>query len=589
VAAGRRATESAASTEVEALAAPVRAELVGQLVRWFAREARDLPWRRTRDPYKIWLSEVMLQQTRVDTVIPYYERFLADYPTVRALAAAPLEEVLRRWSGLGYYRRARQLHVAAREIVDAYGGRFPSTASELVKLQGVGAYTAGAVASIAFGEATPLVDGNVIRVLSRVFGLSEDMRQPRTQARVWALARALVPSDRPSDFNQGLMELGSQVCTPRAPSCVRCPLRSVCVAHREDRAESLPILGAKKPPKSEALVATVITEGGRVMLGRRAASGLYAGMWEPPVAADLEGARRELESRGARGVDVLVRVGEVRHVLSHRRLAIEVWRGDVDTAGDAVQPKTTRRKAASASAQSSPYDEVALRRPGEVPLSTLAKKLLRAAGVALAAALVLNPTRARADDEAPEPEPPSADVSDADVAWLQRLSEPRGSSFRLLLSATGGRGVRFNNPFRLATQLGASPEGPSLTAPYVDAGFALGFGNPFGFQHGPVVHASFATEGVAQPALSAGYALMRRTPVILGLARAGACLLAAPDANVGGEVALGGAVFATGALGVTAEVVGNLFYGAGTYDKAYTLFPVVSVQAGLLVDLEVLP
>lgn len=570
----------------------LRNELVTRLVAWFEREARDLPWRRTRDPYAIWLSEVMLQQTRVDTVIPYFERFLTDYPTVHALAAAPLEDVLQRWSGLGYYRRAKQLHLAARDVVEVYGGTFPRRADDLEKLRGVGAYTAGAIASIAFGEAAPLVDGNVIRVLSRVFGIGDDMRLPKSQARIWAVARALVPADKPSAFNQGLMELGSQICTPRAPACETCPLRGSCVAGNEGRAESLPLLGAKKAPRAEAHVAAVLVDGERVVLGRRGERGLYAGMWEPPLAPDLDAARVRAADHGLRMGSVLVRVGEVRHVLSHRRLAIELWRGELEPGGG-NSARRRRGPAESAPDADAIYDVVEARRPDEVPLSTLAKKLLRSAGVALAFALSLWAGNARAAEPPPvdeRAELSEAELSEAELARLRELSAPRGATFRVLASATGGRGLRFNNPFRLGTQLGPTAESVSLTAPYVDAGLGLGLGDPFGLQHGPVVHASFATEGVSQPALSAGYAILKRgSSPLLGLVRAGVSVLTAPDVNVGAEVALGGAVFVTGALGVTAELVGNLFYGAGTYEAPYTVIPVISLQAGLIVDLEVLP
>ena len=200
-------------------------EVRGALLGWYRRHKRDLPWRRTRDPYAIWLSETMLQQTRVETVIPYYERFLARFPSVQALAEAAPDEVSKLWSGLGYYSRARNLHAAARKVVDGYGGELPSDVAALQELPGIGRYTAGAVASIAFDRAAPIVDGNVARVLARLLDLRDDVSAPATQQRLWAEAEALARGPKPGDLNQSLMELGALICTPRAPKCLLCPLR----------------------------------------------------------------------------------------------------------------------------------------------------------------------------------------------------------------------------------------------------------------------------------------------------------------------------------------------------------------------------
>jgi A/G-specific adenine glycosylase len=571
-----------------------RAALVDALLGWFDRSARDLPWRRTRDPYAIWLSEVMLQQTSVDTVIPYYERFLATWPTVHALAEAPLEDVLVRWSGLGYYRRARQLHLAAREVIERHGGSFPRTVPELRRLSGVGDYTAGAVASIAFDEPTPLVDGNVIRVLSRIFVVGDDMRSVKGRERIWALAGALVPLRRAGAFNQSLMELGSQVCTPRSPSCEGCPVRGSCSARASGRVDELPRMAPKKAPRAESLVATVVRSGESVFVARRREGGLFGGMWEPPLGKDVAEAERTARTLGVEAGARLECVGTVRHVLTHRRLSIEVYRAELPPKGTrGRKPKASSSEGGGADAAlDATYDAVELRRPSEVALSTLAKKLLAAAGVSLALALTLTLTAsvARAEVPASTNADEEAGLAPGDLARYRELAEPRGRYARILTTVGAGRGLRFNNPYRLRTQLGSTAESLSLTAPYVDLGLGLGFGNPFGLQHGPLVHVSVATEGVAQTSLSASYQLLHRgSSAWLGYGRVGAALLTSPDPNVGLEAGAGVSRFLTGAVGLNAEVVFDLFYGAGTYETRYTVIPVVSLQLGLMFDLEVLP
>ncbi|HKQ70173.1 MAG TPA: A/G-specific adenine glycosylase, partial [Polyangiaceae bacterium] len=209
----------------------IEAELVRRLGSWFDKERRDLPWRRTRDPYAIWLSEVMLQQTRVKTVEDYFPRFLRTYPTVEKLAKAKVEDVLSSWSGLGYYRRARALHKGAREVVDQYGGEVPKDAASLRGISSIGPYTAGAIASIAYGQREALVDGNVARVLARIFALSCDVRSPAGSKELWAAARRLVPDENPGRHNESLMELGATVCLPNRPRCEACPVADLCQAN----------------------------------------------------------------------------------------------------------------------------------------------------------------------------------------------------------------------------------------------------------------------------------------------------------------------------------------------------------------------
>lgn len=257
-----------------------------KLLAWFDREKRDLPWRNTSDPYAIWLSESMLQQTQVATVIPYYHRFLSKFPTVKALADADLDEVLRLWAGLGYYARARNLHRAARMVANQFGGKFPATAAALRELPGVGDYTAGAVASIAFGECTPVVDGNVSRVFARVFDLRSDVRTGAGKSLVWQIAAKLVPENRSGDFNQALMELGATVCLPKAAArCLSCPLRGECEAAARGTVASLPIRTQKTAVKREVHVVAAIESRGKWLFVRRPASGLWGGLWEMPTIA----------------------------------------------------------------------------------------------------------------------------------------------------------------------------------------------------------------------------------------------------------------------------------------------------------------
>jgi A/G-specific adenine glycosylase len=254
-----------------------------RLLAWYDRHKRDLPWRRTSDPYAVWLSEVMLQQTQVATVIPYYERFRCRFLTVQDLAEADLDEVLRMWAGLGYYARARNLHRAARIVAAEFGGRFPGTVEELRKLPGVGRYVAGAVASMAFGVRSPVVDGNVGRVLARLFGLRQDLRAAAGQKALWRLAEVLLPESRCGDFNQALMELGATVCMPGgAAECEKCPLRAKCSALAAGAVADLPIKAAKRAPKCETHVVAAIEQAGQWFFTQRPARGLWGGLWEMP-------------------------------------------------------------------------------------------------------------------------------------------------------------------------------------------------------------------------------------------------------------------------------------------------------------------
>ena len=253
------------------------------LLDWYEKNKRDLPWRRTRDPYKIWVSEIMLQQTRVAAALPYYLRWMEELPDVNALAAVEEERLMKLWQGLGYYSRARNLQRAAKVIVEELDGRFPDTWEELRKLPGVGDYTAGAVASIAFGRRVPAVDGNVLRVAARVADIRENIMDTKVRRRLSELMAAAVPSDRPGTYNQALMDLGATVCLPNGkPLCDACPLSTLCEAHRLGLEEALPVREKKASRRVEELTVYLLVRDGRVALRKRPDRGLLAGLWEFP-------------------------------------------------------------------------------------------------------------------------------------------------------------------------------------------------------------------------------------------------------------------------------------------------------------------
>ncbi|PAF28505.1 A/G-specific adenine glycosylase [Paenibacillus sp. 7516] len=256
------------------------------LLDWYMLNRRDLPWRRHNNPYFTWVSEIMLQQTRVDTVIPYFNRFIANFPTVQALAEAAEEDVLKNWEGLGYYSRARNLQAAAQQVMELHGGEMPQDKQAVFALKGVGPYTAGAILSIAFNQPQPAVDGNVMRVLSRYFLIDEDIMKGSTRVLMEELAGELIPEGRARDFNQALMELGALVCTPKAPHCLTCPVMEQCSGRIAGRELTLPVKTKAKPPRPEQrLVALVEGRGehrGQVLVRQRPATGLLARMWELP-------------------------------------------------------------------------------------------------------------------------------------------------------------------------------------------------------------------------------------------------------------------------------------------------------------------
>lgn len=308
------------------------------LLDWYDRHARVLPWRNIHDPYRTWVSEAMLQQTRVETVLPYYDRFLSLFPTLQSLAEAEESEVLKAWQGLGYYSRARNLWKGARQVVADYGGVLPSDPEELVKISGIGAYTAGAIASIAFDRPVPAVDGNVIRVVSRIFGIREAALLPETRRRIESLAASLVPPERPGDHNQAMMDLGAGICVPGTPDCRRCPLAGSCDAFRRGDAADLPILPKAKPPRVISWQVVLVLSGTRVLMRRRTEK-LLEGLWCFPMTEAEDGSSPEEWIR--RKLHLVPRnlslQGEGRHVFTHQVWRMSIWSCSVSSGTDSPQ------------------------------------------------------------------------------------------------------------------------------------------------------------------------------------------------------------------------------------------------------------
>ena len=355
--------------------------LVTPLLNWFSQNARDLPWRRTHEPYAVWVSEIMLQQTQVKTVIPYYERWMRKLPDVHALAKAPSEKIHKLWEGLGYYTRVRNMLKAAQVIVAQHGGVFPKCFDDVLALPGIGRYTAGAICSIAFNQPAPILDGNVIRVLTRVFGIRENAREKETNARLWTLAEELVMaatqtshSSKPemtqrfgadkdfhspifvrskslgnkssfsnsppprgpcSALNQSLMELGALVCTPRKPRCVSCPLAKQCVAWRDGLTEQLPNLGERLTATARRFVACVVERDGTLLVRQRPAGVVNAHLWEfpnveVPLRTSSAEAQRALEAELGAVIETLTPLLTVKHSITRFRITLEAFRGTLN-------------------------------------------------------------------------------------------------------------------------------------------------------------------------------------------------------------------------------------------------------------------
>ena len=309
----------------------LRRALHSGLLTWYAREKRDLPWRRTRDPYAVWISEIMLQQTQVNTAVPFYERFMARFPDVRALAEASLDDVLRVWAGMGYYTRARNLRAAAHRIVEEGAGEFPATEETLRALPGIGRYTAGAILSIAYGKDAAVLDGNVMRVLTRLFAVGIDPRSTAGQKALWDLAERLLPTGKSADWNQALMELGAVVCVPDNPACLLCPVAAQCEARARGEIDRFPVRGKRrKVPVVQGLCA-IVRRGDKVLFVQRPEEGLLGGLWEFPTA-ELRGWKPRSgtaedfvrDTLGLEGA-VAATLGVVRHIFTHRDLRLHLF------------------------------------------------------------------------------------------------------------------------------------------------------------------------------------------------------------------------------------------------------------------------
>jgi len=312
---------------------PLAPHFAPRLIAWQREHGRhDLPWQNTRDPYRIWLSEIMLQQTQVSTVIPYYAKFVARFPDVAALAAAPVDDVMALWAGLGYYTRARNLHRCAQTVVEQHGGAFPDSVEELAELPGIGRSTAAAIASFAFGARATILDGNVKRVLARVFGVEGFPGEKKVENAMWTLAESLLPSnasdDEVSAYTQGLMDLGATLCVRGKPDCARCPFAADCVANVTGRQRELPAARPKKTVPTRRTWMLVLRDGDAVMLEKRPPSGIWGGLWSLPEAADEAALAARAEEFGSAGA--VCRLAPLTHVFTHFRLDIEPRLAELD-------------------------------------------------------------------------------------------------------------------------------------------------------------------------------------------------------------------------------------------------------------------
>ncbi|MDU7475188.1 MAG: A/G-specific adenine glycosylase [Paenibacillus macerans] len=427
-----------------------------ELLDWYERSKRDLPWRRHRDPYYIWVSEIMLQQTRVDTVIPYFHRFIERFPTIQDLAEAPEEEVLKCWEGLGYYSRARNLQAAARQVVERHGGAVPDNKADVSALKGVGPYTAGAIMSIAFNRPEPAVDGNVMRVLSRYFLIDEDIMKTGTRTLMENLAAELIPEGRAADFNQALMELGALVCTPKSPQCLICPVMARCAGRLAGAEERLPVKSKAKPPRPEyrlvALVEGGGALGGRVLVRRRPDTGLLARMWElPHIPADAvpgegaglpDGPAMDRLAAALAAAGMPARPGEAwmnaEHTFSHIHWNLRVFRfAAEDAAGQAENDEAENDVAvtggtdgmtgsAEAAYGQAPYAGASVAAPNSVPYAGNADSAAQHQAAAGSAGLFAAETAAAYEAEANQ-----AGEASASTGWAeQEAASPAGDGVK---------------------------------------------------------------------------------------------------------------------------------------------------------------
>ncbi len=312
-------------------------EIVAPLIAWYRKNARILPWRENRDPYRVWISEIMLQQTRVEAVIPYYNRFLAVLPDTAALAAAEDDVLMKLWEGLGYYTRARNLKRAAQMIEEKFGGVFPGTHEDISRLPGIGPYTAGAICSIAFGLPTPAVDGNVLRVITRLFCCGTDIAKPAFRNAVTRSLAEVYPAECAGDFTQALMELGAVCCLPNgAPLCGECPLSGLCGAYRRREQNEYPFRSEKKARQTQELTVFLLRCGGRIALKRREEKGLLAGMWELPNKTGVMNADRAREWLEQQGLNVcLLKKGRIQtHVFTHVEWKMHPYTAECENAAE---------------------------------------------------------------------------------------------------------------------------------------------------------------------------------------------------------------------------------------------------------------
>jgi len=329
--------------------APKRLILQDRLLAWYDEHRRDLPWRNTTDPYSVWISEVMLQQTQVQTVIPYYLKFLNRFPSITALAEADIDALLQLWAGLGYYSRARNLQKAARIILDQFKGEFPQSYSDVVALPGIGRYTAAAIVSIAFGQPYAVLDGNVSRVLARVLRVSGDPKSPVVQRWLWAAAEQLLPPARPGDFNQAVMELGATVCSPHQPRCLVCPWTRECLARRYGLQELLPERMRRTKTRRSFEAAIVIHYRGRFLIARRSSQQLLEGFWEFP-SVEVGGKRgaasmvsRMVAERFGLKIKTLEPLITIKHSITSRRIELQVFQAKLTTSVGSRLNKTDHR------------------------------------------------------------------------------------------------------------------------------------------------------------------------------------------------------------------------------------------------------
>ena len=291
-----------------------------------------MPWRGEKDPYKIWISEIMLQQTKVDQAWPYFENFMAKFPTVYDLANADQQQVLKAWEGLGYYSRARNLHAASKMIVENYGGKLPEAYDEIIKLKGIGPYTAAAITSIAFGKPNAVVDGNVIRVITRYYGIKEDVRKTGTVKQVQTLVNELISHEKPAEFNQGMMELGATICSPQKPDCFNCPIQSGCIATKIAKTDSIPYKSkAKKKPHKVIGVGIIEAEDGKLLIALRPEDAMLGGLWEFPGGKQEKGEsiqqtiERELQEELGVEVHAYKEFMNLKHTYSHFSITMHAW------------------------------------------------------------------------------------------------------------------------------------------------------------------------------------------------------------------------------------------------------------------------